>query len=148
FAPLLWESAGKEQVVEQIWLPGVHADVGGNSGGRSFLSDVSLLTMIDRIKYYCPRLRFDKNRVQDLRNRLKSHDEIVISDERPDILRKFLWRGKRTIGEHKTTEFMHPIFQTLKGKRLIIRGRKRDYLPLNCTQNLPVIKMGYDSEFE
>jgi uncharacterized protein (DUF2235 family) len=62
FAPLLWsgpspsKSARKEdQVIEQIWMPGVHADVGGCSDGR-FLGDVSFLTMLNRLRNHCPEL--------------------------------------------------------------------------------------------
>ena len=51
FVPTLWEKQNKpeteRQVLEQVWFPGVHCDVGG--GYRtSDLSDASLLWMIKR----------------------------------------------------------------------------------------------------
>lgn len=30
FAPLLWDKKKDDQIIEQIWLPGVHGDVGGH----------------------------------------------------------------------------------------------------------------------
>ncbi len=54
FAPSLWRSAAADSVlsrdvVEQIWLPGVHSDVGGGGADRA-LSDRSLVLMWDRAR--------------------------------------------------------------------------------------------------
>jgi len=51
FVPTLWEKQehSTDQVLEQVWFPGVHCDVGG--GYRSTgLSDASLLWMVDRAR--------------------------------------------------------------------------------------------------
>jgi Uncharacterized alpha/beta hydrolase domain (DUF2235) len=48
----------KPEAIEQIWMPGVHSDIGGNADGI-FLSDVALLTMIERTKHYCKELIWD-----------------------------------------------------------------------------------------
>jgi uncharacterized protein (DUF2235 family) len=147
FAPLLWKGTSDDnQLIEQIWLPGVHADVGGNSDGR-FISDVSLLTMIDRIKQYCPSLRLDKDYVDRVVSQLHSHKEVVISNERPDIWRKVLWRGRRTIGRYKATERIHPIFQPMYGQEIKIRGKKAQYLPRNYTNDLCEAETQYKDEF-
>lgn len=53
FEPALWEQhpkAGK-QVVEQVWFPGVHCDVGGGYTD-SALADVTLLWMADRARAF------------------------------------------------------------------------------------------------
>ena len=69
FSPLLWPNpVGPKQRSEQIWMPGVHADVGGGSIGN-FLNDISLLTMIDRAREYCPELEWDRSFLEDLENR-------------------------------------------------------------------------------
>ncbi len=51
FPATLWEKqAGMDQqVLEQVWFPGVHCDVGGGYGA-SGLSDASFLWMIDKAK--------------------------------------------------------------------------------------------------
>src|SRR5208283_2656629 len=46
FQPLLWKGkSDPKQVLLQMWMPGVHGDVGGGSGA-TFLNNVALLTMI------------------------------------------------------------------------------------------------------
>ena len=48
FAPTLWEPQGVPgQTVEQVWFPGVHANIGGGYSD-SHLSDNALLWMIER----------------------------------------------------------------------------------------------------
>ena len=50
FQPSLWDSKPKPgQVVEQVWFPGVHSDVGGGYDDNS-LSDIALGWMIDRAR--------------------------------------------------------------------------------------------------
>lgn len=50
FAPSVWDYKPKPgQVVEQVWFPGVHSDVGGGYDDTS-LSDTALDWMIDRAK--------------------------------------------------------------------------------------------------
>jgi len=147
FAPLLWKGASNNtQIIEQIWLPGVHADVGGNSDG-GFISDVSLLTMIDRIETYCPSLRLDEAYVAETIRQLHSHKEVVISNERPDIWRKVLWRGRRIVGQYQATERIHPIFQPMYAKKIKIRGKEAQYLPRNYANDLCELKTQYKDEF-
>jgi uncharacterized protein (DUF2235 family) len=159
FKPLLWDgpATGKavwrdseeitdaKQIIEQIWIPGVHADVGGHGSG-GYLSDVSLLTMIDRIKRYCANLRFDEPYVDRLIANMHSHKEIIVSDERPDIWRMALKSGQRKIGDHDT-ERIHPIFNALRGKRCIVRGAMAEYSPPNYLKDIPEIETRYDLDF-
>ena len=50
FQPSVWDYKAKPgQVVEQVWFPGVHSDVGGGYDDPS-LSDIALNWMIDRAK--------------------------------------------------------------------------------------------------
>jgi hypothetical protein len=145
FSPLLWKGASADQIIEQIWLPGVHADVGGNSNG-GFICDVSLLTMIDRIKAHCPSLRLGEAYVDKAISQLHSHKEVVISNERPDIWRKVLWRGRRTVGNYRT-ELIHPIVQPMYGKEIRIKGKVSQYLPPNYANDLPELETQYKDEF-
>ena len=55
FAPLLFSRCDAGQTLEQIWMPGVHGDIGGGYG-KAFLSTMSLLIMIDRFKTPAARL--------------------------------------------------------------------------------------------
>ncbi len=59
FAPTLWEAEEEVpgQVVEQVWFPGVHSNVGGGYPDRG-LSDVALDWMIKRVRAHTP-LEFD-----------------------------------------------------------------------------------------
>ena len=54
FAPILWTSPeGRPGVVEQVWFPGTHADVGGQVLGRSAsrpLSNIPLVWMLGRLE--------------------------------------------------------------------------------------------------
>lgn len=52
FSPTLWNQqndAPKSQVVQQVWFPGVHSDIGGGYEDHA-LSDVALLWMVDRAR--------------------------------------------------------------------------------------------------
>ena len=79
---------------ERILKPGVHADVGGGSDGK-LLNDISLLTMIDRAREYCPEIEWDPSFLKDLEDKLKPSEdqsiklpEVIISDARPDVCAK------------------------------------------------------------
>jgi uncharacterized protein (DUF2235 family) len=63
FIPILWSGRSHSgQTLEQIWMPGVHADIGGGYR-HAFLSTVSLLLMIDKLAQYNPQLAFDETYV-------------------------------------------------------------------------------------
>ena len=65
FYPTLWETplARENQVVEQVWFPGVHSNVGG-SYDKAGLSDLTLDWMIKRVKAHT-KLAFDKSHIKD-----------------------------------------------------------------------------------
>jgi uncharacterized protein (DUF2235 family) len=71
FRPILWTGTGtlerpftKSTKLEQIWMPGVHSDVGGAYSKRH-LGNLALLTMIDRV-IAKTALSFDLKRCQKL----------------------------------------------------------------------------------
>jgi len=51
------------RTLEQIWMPGVHADVGGGYD-NSILSDLSMMVMIDRMQYWT-ELSFDVSDLEE-----------------------------------------------------------------------------------
>ena len=81
FSPLLWTGKSHDrQVLEQIWLPGVHCDVGGGYSS-AFLSTVSLLTMVDKLAENNKILSFDEEWIdRGLISILKGED-VIINDE-------------------------------------------------------------------
>jgi uncharacterized protein (DUF2235 family) len=51
FSPALWDETGKgaNQVVEQVWFPGVHSNVGGGYADQG-LSDIALSWMMEMVR--------------------------------------------------------------------------------------------------
>jgi uncharacterized protein (DUF2235 family) len=58
FAPRLWTDCRSHQKLEQVWLPGVHTDIGGGYE-ESYLGIISLLWMIDRLRCHYNELWFE-----------------------------------------------------------------------------------------
>ncbi|MEH2488886.1 DUF2235 domain-containing protein [Bradyrhizobium sp. AZCC 2230] len=145
FRPVLLRGAERSQprAIEQIWMPGVHADIGGNSD-RVFLSDVALLTMIERAKYYCPALIWDDGYINRVKDRLGRRVWIAISNERSDWKRKLLSKASRRVASDlgpsqlpADGEKLHTVFDCLDGKTIWIRSKWQQYEP----QNVPRKRM-------
>ncbi|MCF6117117.1 DUF2235 domain-containing protein [Mesorhizobium muleiense] len=145
FRPVVLSGKSRdEQYLDQVWMPGVHADVGGCSD-FIFLSDVALLTMINQVKRYCPNLVWDTNAIDSLNQRLGDRVQVAISDERPGLLRKLLISSKRRIGLTDASisfEQQHPIVERLMGKMIHVRFCRRPYKP----DNLPLGLRTFDIE--
>ncbi|GHC66628.1 T6SS phospholipase effector Tle1-like catalytic domain-containing protein [Neogemmobacter tilapiae] len=58
---------------EQLWLPGVHTDIGGGYDNRT-LSDLSLMIMIDRLLYCAPEISIY---TKDIENRLLNESNLA-----------------------------------------------------------------------
>lgn len=124
FAPMLW--SGKEhdsQILEQIWMPGVHSDVGGVYGSRYF-GIRALRSMIDRIAAYTD-LRFVQILVEKL-------DDDILSEEFSPHVNNELIMPWRILPQHKrryqpeiSCQFLHPIVTDLDGVQIRIRDRER-----------------------
>lgn len=55
FAPVLWDDPDAEalalgQVIEQVWFPGVHSDIGGGYDDDNRLADLTLAWMVARLE--------------------------------------------------------------------------------------------------
>lgn len=53
FTPVIWGGVEdvNQQTLEQIWMPGVHTDIGGGYTNK-LLGDMSLLTILNRLRHY------------------------------------------------------------------------------------------------
>src|SRR5262249_24099338 len=133
----------RPRAIEQIWMPGVHADIGGNADGV-FLSDVALLTMIERVKHYCKTTVWDDVVIDDCKNQLGRKMAVAISNERPDWKRKFFFKASRQVGgspksdQHPTVvgEKLHPVFDCLDGKHFWIRSKWQKYESKNVPRDM------------
>ena len=156
FAPILWEGRSKDtQSLEQIWMPGVHADIGGGYE-RSFLSTISLLAMIDKLAHCCPDLSFDEGYVRSL-FQLLIDEEIVVNDEWSGY-----WAGEwqRIVGERvrrvvdNADHFhrQHPITSLILDKKVAFKKKKKwPYKPLYKMEKedaLPEAIFGPKSAYE
>jgi uncharacterized protein (DUF2235 family) len=146
FSPLLWDKKSRpDQILEQIWLPGVHSDIGGSSDGR-FLGNVALLTMIDRIKKYCPELEWDDDYVNEVLESLAETTRIEITSERSGILRKFLSKNSRLMGHHPG-EYIHSVYQALHGRDFLVKGSRQTYQSAAYNGALPILTTRHDAAF-
>ena len=137
FLPLLWDRCKHPQVLEQIWLPGVHCDIGGGYRAE-FLSDVSLLLMIERLQQRCPDLSFDVNYIKHVLLKNTNRENVAVNDEWGIWfvpIRK-RWRNKRWGYMYRTVNasaeqrhFVHPLVARLSGQTITIRSQKTKYRP-------------------
>jgi uncharacterized protein (DUF2235 family) len=154
YSPLLWEKPShNKHSFDQVWMPGVHADLGGNSGA-TFLNTVAFLTMLGVAQKRCNFhfCEWDKNRIDDATKALKENHSVEISSERGELYnpnRALLW-GKRYIGDSKyKSQQLHPITKLLLNKPVLMRGRKKRYLPPNLNYevlHLPEFNIPYYHE--
>jgi uncharacterized protein (DUF2235 family) len=132
FSPLLWEGCGDNQHMEQIWIPGVHTDIGGGYQ-ESFLSTFSLLLMIDRLATHCPDLSFDTKYIDETLIRDIEKSDFVVNDEwhqHPSRFFKFATKNFRTVydvPEHG--HFVHPIVAQTLDRETRVRSRTQKYKP-------------------
>jgi uncharacterized protein (DUF2235 family) len=137
FEPFLWTAPSRsQQIIEQIWMPGVHGDIGGSSSAR-FLSDVALLTILDRQSRYQCGLNWDAGAVRIVLDGLAGHPRVEVSNERFDLKRRVLRKQHRLIGSLSqetgsprfTNERVHPLLDDLIAKEFWIKGKVRAYIP-------------------
>jgi Uncharacterized alpha/beta hydrolase domain (DUF2235) len=116
-----WErSLSGKQTVEQIWLPGVHSDIGGGYG-EAFLSTLSLLAMMDKISECCPDISFDDTYIERLVHFVEEH-EIQVHNEGN-------FYKPRKVGCH-VNQSVHPIMELMRGRRINFKGSAEPYEPL------------------
>ncbi len=117
------EEGLRPPAVEQIWMPGVHSDIGGTTAGN-VLRTVALLTMIDRVHARSGLgFHFDEldERFEWAQSRL--HDAVI-----PDEMDSLIWRVSRRFRRLPQTEdlnaYLHPIGPKLKSFDINYRNKK------------------------
>jgi hypothetical protein len=160
FRPVLWEGVSEpgQQTIEQIWLPGVHSDVGG--GYRyTFFSTLSLVLMLDKFAEVCPDLKLNEDYISSHTLRLLKEQDIVINDERAYKLSSYLFqpipralelaKGDGTMNDAGSLYTQHPFTEMIRNKRFRIRRAIMPYVPtlrLNPDrQQLRTTEFGPDS---
>jgi type VI secretion system (T6SS) phospholipase Tle1-like effector len=133
FEPLLWTGRSSErQTLEQIWIPGVHGDIGGGYE-HQFLSTLSLLLMIDRLAHHQPQLGFDENLVENLLLRNLIEQKIVINDEWAGYptraLKKFTGAPRAPMNDRRSMYYVHPFTRLILNAPVLFKGRQLRYRP-------------------
>lgn len=104
FTPMLWKPTDGV-ILEQIWMPGVHSDVGG-----TYLDDrlgrIALITMMDRIAKYT-ELRFQT----DVRATALNGGRLTVNKDRSGIWKMSLpYRRRRHPAQG---DYLHPVVEVL-----------------------------------
>jgi uncharacterized protein (DUF2235 family) len=128
FRPIMWTgvepaSPGRKAgFMEQIWMPGVHSDVGGAYEHRT-LGDIALITMIDRVKAKTD-LSFDMPEVRK-HNRTLSPDLARIHNEYAN--KQWYFVNPRPIARRlnpQINQTIHPLGNYIQKKAVRYKARK------------------------
>ena len=135
FSPMLWDG-GQCEHVEQIWMPGVHSDIGGTFRDNR-LGKICLMTMLDRISQYT-ELRFHPESVARF---MRFEGSFTVNNEIAGPWR-FSLRCPRAHHPSGPGQYLHPLVGELednfeikyKGRQQVYRlhpkfQSKRDELP-------------------
>lgn len=133
FRPVLWIGSSHEtQSLEQIWMPGVHTDIGGGYEGKA-LANISLLTMLIRLQEFTS-LKINSEYVEDLESDIRqaySKDEIVINNELDSLTWKALamiFKGAREPSATHVGQCVHPICHSLANRFVRMKAKKKSQL--------------------
>jgi uncharacterized protein (DUF2235 family) len=156
FRPIIWtgipersEPSHSKQSLEQIWMPGVHADVGGAYADRS-IGDISLITMLDRVMAKTS-LNFNLEEcINAYHNKLSAGRYIRIHNEYTKLWRCFCPIPRPRAPDNRFQQHVHPFAKWLKGKVVRYKSSKNQVLyelPSEIDQ-LPVAKEFLTKNFE
>ena len=130
FSPIMWTGLeppppGQEgSFMEQIWMPGVHSDVGGAYENR-ILGDIALITMIDRAKAKT-KLGFDMKEVRKHNQKLLSPTNVRIHNEYANKYWYLAspWRVARSLNPNIIDQSIHPLGNYVQGKTVRYKVKK------------------------
>jgi uncharacterized protein (DUF2235 family) len=108
--------------VEQIWMPGVHSDIGGTYAANR-LGRISLVTMIDRIQAHTG-LRFERKAIEQIKS---ISGGVVVNDERVGAWKLSALRTKTRRYSANQNHYLHPIIPLLQQTEISYKGRWRLY---------------------
>jgi uncharacterized protein (DUF2235 family) len=116
FMPMLWKPT-EGTVLEQIWMPGVHSDVGGTYA-KDRLGRIALITMMDRIAKYTD-LKF----LPDAEKMLPTAGRLTVNKDRFGIWRMSVPYRRRCL--QPQSDYLHPIVEVLLDQEPEIRYKGR-----------------------
>ena len=132
FHPMTWDGAGRDsQKMEQIWMPGVHSDIGGGYE-KSFLSTVSLFAMIDKLAEYCPDVGLELNHIDKFVRPMLEQDVAVNNEWELEDFTKFFKLGAGrpcNNGEAIRKQSAHPLLTAATGRDVFVKTGKARYAP-------------------
>lgn len=107
FQPAIWVKTDPDQVLDQVWFPGVHSNVGGDYRQHG-LSDTTLLWMLSQLQRY-DLIGIDMQPVTDAIGRFNA--ECALTAKVGDS-RRFLWKMigcpiPRPVGITDPSEMIH-----------------------------------------
>ncbi|WP_394753748.1 T6SS phospholipase effector Tle1-like catalytic domain-containing protein [Crenothrix sp.] len=129
FRPVLFQKKrDPNQILEQIWMPGVHTDIGGGYSD-DFLSNISLITMLDKVlENTFLEIDFKKSRnlLRLIADQLNQNRFTINND--CDL---WLWKsvalfskGNRILDNKDECQLIHPIFKILNGRSFLNKKTK------------------------
>ncbi|WP_338829936.1 DUF2235 domain-containing protein [Bradyrhizobium sp. 27S5] len=138
FKPIYWTGLGtssdgptfrSKRSLEQIWMPGVHSDVGGAYSKRQ-LGNLALLTMIDRV-IARTELSFDLKEVGKLQVLPEGGDHIRVHNEFVGTWP--LWSGaSQRLIDRRITQTIHPFAKKMMSMPVSYKtGSKPDLYKLS-----------------
>jgi uncharacterized protein (DUF2235 family) len=140
FNCMTWDQKFPEQHLEQIWMPGVHSDIGGVYS-ESTLGDLSLLTMIERVKAHTELQFFSELDVNtDALRRNLYLGNVTVNYE------KGWWiRSERQLKYDDPEQFLHQIAPVLKTRNVTYKKDEKRTLysipdPFHTLQLMTALK--------
>ncbi len=148
FSPIIFSNFDKN-TTEQIWMTGVHSDVGGVYKDR-LLGLISLLTMVDRISLHTD-LSFYDNYFQSVHQKLIAslHDETFphVNNERNTLKFKLLkvldsYKGStRTQYIDRENSSIHPFSCQIVGRDVRFKSNKITKYSISQKIDLKIFKL-------
>lgn len=140
FSPLLFDGLGGDgQILEQVWIPGVHTDVGGGYV-EDFLSGVSLITMVRQVEKHTD-LRFNPSLIKLTIGNAQSNSNIIVNNEitwkwliSPKMMRKTYYSPSSD-----PCQFIHPVALNIQDAIKYYKGKPlTNYVVGDGFRELPV----------
>jgi len=132
FLPTLWDERKKhpEQIIRQVWFPGVHTDVGGGYE-QNGLSDITLRWMINNAKEHGLLLNIDHG------ISIKPNPNEFIHNSRKWFWGKWYWKKQRYLTDYIVKPVIH---QSVLDRKI---GKNND---LNNKYDPWILEEDYDIE--
>jgi uncharacterized protein (DUF2235 family) len=130
FKPVLWNAEDPlSKRLEQVWMPGVHSDVGGGYQ-RDALSRIALHWMLSKIRT-CTRLEINQEMLDGLEDRIRTDiegDNIEIHDERGKWIwfkQRAMYLSQRVCDADDSHQYLHPICKVLEGRAITYKSNEK-----------------------